>query len=122
MDQSIKQLIKERDSCYSKYHSQGRRVEDLHIVTSLTDNLSNNRKSYFLNFSNQLNDKCLNPEKYWTLLRSFYNGRKVPLIPPILKDNKHLSDFKEKLTILMSYLACNVLPLLMAQCFLINCI
>ena len=100
MDQSIKQLIKERDSCYSKYQSQGRRVEDLHIVTSLTDKIneqiSNNRKSYFLNLSNQLNDKCLNPKKYWTLLRSFYNGRKVPLISPILKGNKYVSDFKEK--------------------------
>ena len=100
MDQSIKQLIKERDSCYSKYQSQGHRVEDLHIVTSLTDKIneqiSNNRKSYFLNLSNQLNDKCLNPKKYWTLLRSFYNGRKVPLIHPILKGNKYVSDFKEK--------------------------
>ena len=69
MDQSIRQLIKYRDSCYSKYQSQGRRVEDLHIVTSLTDKIneqiSNNRKSYL---SNQLNDKCLNPKKYWTLL------------------------------------------------------
>ena len=90
----------ERDSCFSKYQSQGRRDEDLHIVTSLTDKIneqiSNNRKSYFLNLSNQLNDKCLNPKKYWTLLRSFYNGRKVPLIPPILKGNKYVSDFKEK--------------------------
>ena len=88
------------NSCYSKYQSQGCRVEDLHIVTSLTDKIneqiSNNRKSYFLNLSNQLNDKCLNPKKYWTLLRSFYNGRKVPLIPPILKGNKYVSDFKEK--------------------------
>ena len=100
MDQSIKQLIKERDSCYSKYESQGRRVEELHIVTSLMDKIneqiSNNRKTYFLNFSNQLNDKCLNPKKYCTLLRSFYNDRKVPLIPPILKGNKYISDFKEK--------------------------
>ena len=27
---------------------------------------------------------------------SFYNGRNVPLIPPILKGNKYVSDFKEK--------------------------
>ena len=91
MDQSIKQLINQRDSCCSKYQSQGPRFEDLHIATSLADKIneqiSNNRKSYFLNLSNQLN-KCLNPKKYWTFLRSFYNGRKVPLIPPILKGNK----------------------------------
>ena len=29
-------------------------------------------------------------------MRSFYNGRKLPLIPPILKGNKCVSDFKEK--------------------------
>ena len=54
MDQSIKQLIKERDSCFSKQQSQRRRNEDLHIVTSLTDKIneqiSNNIKSYLLIF------------------------------------------------------------------------
>ena len=39
---------------------------------------------FFFNLSNQLNDKCLNPKKDWVLLRSFCNGRKVLLIPPIL--------------------------------------
>ena len=29
-------------------------------------------------------------------MRSFYNGRKIPLIPPILKGNKCVSDFKDK--------------------------
>ena len=100
MDQSIKQLIKERDSCYSKYQSQGGRDKDLHIVTSLTDKIneqiSNKKRKFYLNLSDQPNDKCLNPKKYWTLLRPFYNGRKVPLIPPILKCQKYVSDFKEK--------------------------
>ena len=55
MDQSIKQLLKERDSFFSKHPSQVRRGEDLYIVTSLTDKvneqISNNKKSYFLNLS-----------------------------------------------------------------------
>ena len=50
MNQSIKQLIKERYSRFSKYQSQDRQDEDLHIVTSLTDKIneqkSNNEKSY----------------------------------------------------------------------------
>ena len=29
-------------------------------------------------------------------MRSFSNGRRVPLISPILKGNKYVSDFKEK--------------------------
>ena len=89
-------------------------------MDKINEQISSNRSSYFLNLSNQLNDKCLNPKKYWTLLISVYNNRKIPLIPPILKGNKYVSDLKKKLTILMSFLACNVLPLFMAQCFPIN--
>ena len=51
MDQSINELIKERDSCYSKCQCQGRRDKDFHIVTSSTDRINEqisiNRKSYF---------------------------------------------------------------------------
>ena len=60
-------IIKERDSCFSKYQSQSRKDEDLHIVTStmnkINEKKSSNRKGYFPNLSNQLNDKCLNPKK-----------------------------------------------------------
>ena len=68
MNQPINLLIiKERDSCFSKYQSQGRKDEDLHIVTSMMNKInerkSSNRKGYFPNLSNQLNDKCLNPKK-----------------------------------------------------------
>ena len=68
MNQRINLLIiKERDSCFSKYQSQGRKDEDLHIATSMTNNTnekkSSNRKGFFPNLSNQLNDKCLNPKK-----------------------------------------------------------
>ena len=112
----------ERDSCFSKYQSQGCRDEDLHFLTSLTDKINKKIEvSYFLNLSNQLNGKCVNPKKYWILLRSFYNGIKVPLIPPILKGNKYVSDFKEKANYFNEFLSLhNVLPLLTAQCFLIN--
>ena len=71
MDQSIKQ----RDSFFSKYQNERHRDEDLHFVTSVTDKINeqifDKRKSYFLNHSNQLNDKCLNTKKCWSLLRSF---------------------------------------------------
>ena len=98
----------ETDSYFSKYQSQGRMDEDLHILTSLTDKINNKIEIYFLNLSNQLNGRCLNPKKCWILLRSFYNGRKVPLIPPILKGNEYLSDFKEKANYFNDFWACTM--------------
>ena len=66
------------------------------MTDKINEQISNNKKSYFLNLSNKLSDTYLNPKKYWTLLRCFYNGRKVTLIPHVLKGNKYISDFKEK--------------------------
>ena len=40
-----------------------------------------------------------NAKTYWSLLKTFYNGKKVPIIPPLLIDNKIISDFEAKQTI-----------------------
>ena len=41
MNQPINLLIiKERDSCFPKYQSQGRKDEDLYIVTSMTNKIN----------------------------------------------------------------------------------
>ena len=33
---------------------------------------------------------------YWSILKTFPNGRKIPVILPLLIDGKLVSDFKEK--------------------------
>ena len=35
-------------------------------------------------------------KSYWTILKTFYSKRKVPLIPPLLVNNSFVTDFKEK--------------------------
>ena len=37
-----------------------------------------------------------NAKTYWSLWKTFYNGEKVPIIPPLLIDNKITSDFEAK--------------------------
>ena len=33
---------------------------------------------------------------YWSILRTFYNDKKIPLIPPLLVDDKFVTDIQEK--------------------------
>ena len=35
-------------------------------------------------------------KSYWSILKTFYNGKKIPFIPPILISNKLVSNFKKK--------------------------
>ena len=33
---------------------------------------------------------------YWSIFNTFYNDEKIPLIPPLLKENKFGTDIKMK--------------------------
>ena len=44
----------------------------------------------------KLNNPKNSSKTYWSILKTFYNGRKIPIIPPLLKDGKLKSDFKIK--------------------------
>ena len=36
------------------------------------------------------------PKTFWERLKTFYNGDKIPLIPPIIVNDKLVSDYEEK--------------------------
>ena len=42
------------------------------------------------------NDPCTSAKSYWTILKTLYNKRNIPLIPPLLVNNSFVTDFKEK--------------------------
>ena len=44
----------------------------------------------------RLNDPSASAKSYWTVLKTFYNKRKIPLIPPLFVNNSFVTDFKEK--------------------------
>ena len=51
-------------------------------------------------YHKQLVRKLINPKIsskiYWSILKTFYNGKKVPLKLPLVIDNKLEPDFKRK--------------------------
>ena len=47
----------------------------------------------------------LQAKTYWSILRSFYNDRKVPLIPPLLIDDKCVTDIQTKTNIFNNFFA-----------------
>ena len=67
--------------------------------------------NYYENISLQLSDKSLNPKKYWYLLKTLLNGRKIPWIPPLCHNNKFISEIKAKCELFNSYFAEQCTPL-----------
>ena len=48
---------------------------------------------------------------YWSILKGFYNGKRVPVIPHLLVNNKLLTDFKAKANIFNDFFSKQCTPL-----------
>ena len=66
-------------------------------------------------YHKQLARKLTNPKTssktYWSILKTFYNGKKVPLIPPIVINNKLEPDLKRKADHFNKFFALKCTPL-----------
>ena len=66
------------------------------ISTKLSEVILKRKNDYHRKLSDKLNDPETSAKPYWSILKTLYNGKKIPLILPILVNNKLISNFKEK--------------------------
>ena len=69
------------------------------------------KEKYYHDLSTKLNEPKTSAKTYWSILKSFYNDSKIPLIPPLLVNNKIVSDFTEKSNIFNDLFATQSTPL-----------
>ena len=51
---------------------------------------------YYDCLAKKSNNPKTSPKTYWVIMKTFYNGKKIPLIPPLLINDKLESDFEKK--------------------------
>ena len=55
--------------------------------------------NYLKNLGSKLADPTTGQNSYWKILNKFLNKCKIPRIPPILVDDKYITNCKEKASI-----------------------
>ena len=81
-------------------------------ATVLVSQVIAKRKEDYHNFlASKLNNPKTSAKAYWSILKSFYNGKKIPVIPPLLINNEIISDFKMKANHFNSFFASHCTPL-----------
>ena len=66
---------------------------------------------YYNQLAQKLNDPKTSSKTYWSILKTFYNGKKVPLIPPLFINNKLEPDFKLKANFFNKFFADKCTPI-----------
>ena len=77
--------------------------QDLHKATEVSE------MNYYCRITYKLSHIQKNTKAYWTLLKKFFNNKKILLISPLLHGNDYVTDFKNKLNFLIPFLRNNVL-------------
>ena len=67
--------------------------------------ISKRKKQYYDQLSKKLNDPLTSSKTYWSMLKTFYSGTKIPLIPPIIIDNKVITNFRGKANVFNNFFA-----------------
>ena len=74
--------------------------------------IQNRKESYSYGLSVKLNNPQTSPKTYWSVIKSCYDGRKIPIIPPLSVNGKIITDFNEKANLFNKYFSsqCHPLP------------
>ena len=115
MNDFVKSKIKWKNQLYKIYTQNGYKYNDylkLKEATVLVSQVIAKRKEDYHNFlASKLNNPKTSAKAYWSILKSFYNGKKIPVIPPLLINNELISDFKMKANHFNSSFASHCTPL-----------
>ena len=116
INKNIKQLILEKNEMHKKYVNKKKDPRIFDKVKCLQNELNSiiesNKQKYYCRLSKKLVDPMTSTKSYWSSLKMLLKNKKIPCIPPLRYQNKHVTDFKEKVEIFNSFFA--------EQCSLIN--
>ena len=97
---NIKQLIQEKNDTYSIYilSDKGPQIFQMvkYLQTQLKNLIEHSQEKYYLRISKKMMNQMTSLKTYWSILKTFLNNKKIPSIPPLLQDNKYVTDFKKK--------------------------
>ena len=116
INEEIKCKIKSKNKTFQQYFKNGRKITDFEIVDKeageLSEMIQKRKEKYFYDLSLKLNNPQTSPKTYWSIIKSCYNGRKIPIIPPLSVNGKIITNFKEKVNLFNKYFSsqCNPLP------------
>ena len=75
------------------------------MLSTISTLILERKEKYYHDLYMKLNGPKTSAKTYWSILKSFYNDSKIPLLHPLLVNNKIVSDFTEMANIFDDFFA-----------------
>ena len=114
-DRKIKRENKKETQVYRDYVKNGQTEADYmyvrHAITEVSQLILESKDNYYNKLAIKLNNPKIISKTYWSIIKTFCNGRKIPIIPPIVRDGKLEFDLKTKANYFNKFFASQCCPL-----------
>ena len=88
MTDFIKSKIEWRNNIYKTFQNSSKNLAEYNIlqqaISEVSDLIYEKKNDYYNALAKKLSDPKTSSKTYWSILKTFYNTKKVPIIPPIL--------------------------------------
>ena len=104
MNKEIKKLIHEKKhifNCFRRNNNDKQllgRLKDLQ--TQLNFFIEKPNGKFYSRITSKLSDIGKSSKVYWSILKSFFIGKKIPSILPLFENDEYITDFKKKIGII----------------------
>ena len=109
MNDFNKNKIKEKNKAFKQYKNNFSNLQK--SSQELSELITKRKEDYNHHLANKLNDPQSLPKTFWKVLKAFYNGNKIPLISPIIVNNKLVSDYEGKANHFNKFFASQFTPI-----------
>ena len=87
----VKELINEKDDTFQFYLHSNKNPKLFNKVEYIQNELKSlieaNKEKYYSRSSKRMMNSLTNTKTYWSILKSFFNNKKIPCIPPLFHQN-----------------------------------
>ena len=111
----MKTLIEKKNHLFKSFMANGRltinRVRLQQPGAELINIIKSSKENFYSKLVKKLKSSNTSNKTYWSLMKSFVNGKKAPIISPLLFNNNLISNFKEKANIFYDFFAQQCQPI-----------
>ena len=105
-----------RNNTYQVHHKKRNHSADAfifleNVISEVSKLMSNKKNVYYKQLAQKQNEPKTSSKTYQSILKTFCNDKKVPLIPPLFINNKLEPDFKLKANFFNKYFADKCTPI-----------
>ena len=111
----IRKILTKKSEIFKQYMANGKSQTDYEqlqlISNSLIEIVRSSMEKFYCKLFTKLANTSESSKTYWSILKTFGNSKKIPIVPPLLVNDKFITNFFERVNVFNKFFSKQCQPL-----------